>query len=221
VTGIVDWQQSIPGWANPKAFSPDGKSVVVLCGGQSIWFFDIETGTVKHEIQSADAPQRERWNDFAIAPQGQLLAIGGVDNVEKGSVDIWDFDGLGTAANSAPMKDGVAAPAQRWQLVGEQFEGTLEEVVSAMTELTAVQLQQHPANAPARLTILRRHVERLTEMHDLAMERYKAGQATQSQVLTVETELLKAQQQLLKEFPAAPSSATPKNDAPGRAQCMD
>jgi hypothetical protein len=52
---------------NPKAFSLDGKNVVVLCGGQSIRFFEAETGKVKHEIQSTKGG---RWNEFAITPQG-------------------------------------------------------------------------------------------------------------------------------------------------------
>jgi WD40 repeat protein len=105
-TGIKEWQQTIPGWGQPAAFSPDGKSVAVLCGGQSIRFLDTETGTVKHEIRSANSPQGGRWNDFAITPQGHILAIGGVDKERKGSVELWDFDGLGTAANSAPVNDG-------------------------------------------------------------------------------------------------------------------
>jgi hypothetical protein len=59
-----------------------------------------------HDIPSADSPQGGRWTDFAIAPQGHMLAIGGVDDEQKGSVELRDFDGIGTAANSAPVKDG-------------------------------------------------------------------------------------------------------------------
>jgi WD40 repeat protein len=106
VSGIMEWRHTVPSWAKHVAFSPDGNSVVVLCGGRSIRFLETETGKVKHEIRSADSPQGGRWNDFAITPQGHMLAIGGVDKLRKGSVQLWDFDGLGTAANSAPVKDG-------------------------------------------------------------------------------------------------------------------
>jgi hypothetical protein len=92
VSGITQWQQTVAGWANPKAFSPDGKSIAVLCGGQSIRFFDTETGTVKHEIKAADSPQGGRWNDFAIAPQNHMLAIGGIDPEKRGFVTVWDLD---------------------------------------------------------------------------------------------------------------------------------
>jgi WD40 repeat protein len=109
LSGITVWQRTIPGWANPKAFSPDGRSVAVLCGGQSIRFFEVETGVMMHEIRSADYAKGGRWHDFAIAPQGHILAIGGVDSERKGSVELWDFlwdfDGPGPPASSAPAKD--------------------------------------------------------------------------------------------------------------------
>lgn len=91
-TGIVEWQRTVPGWANPKAFSPDGKSVAVLCGGQSIRFFDAETGEMKHEIRSIDSHQGGRWNDFAITPQGHMLAVGGIDAEKRGFVTVWDLE---------------------------------------------------------------------------------------------------------------------------------
>ncbi|MHC4403026.1 MAG: hypothetical protein ACYTG0_25475, partial [Planctomycetota bacterium] len=87
----MDWMEMVPGWAKPVAFSPDGKSVAVLCGGGSIRFLETETGEVKHEIRPADSPQGGGWNDFAIAPQGHMLAIGGVDNERKGSVEVWSL----------------------------------------------------------------------------------------------------------------------------------
>jgi len=98
LSGITEWRQTVPGWAKPAAFSPNGKSVVVLCGGQSIRFLDAETGALKHEVRSADFPQGGRWSDVAIAPQGHRLAIGGVTKDKQGCVETWDF------------KEGPAAP---------------------------------------------------------------------------------------------------------------
>jgi hypothetical protein len=77
----------------PAAFSPDGKSVVVLCGGQSMRFLDAQSGKVAHEIRSADSPRGGRWKDFALSPQGHRLAIGGIDDEERGSVTVRDLDG--------------------------------------------------------------------------------------------------------------------------------
>jgi serine/threonine-protein kinase len=88
VTGVTQWQQKVTGWANPKAFSPDGKSVAVLCGKESIRFFDTETGTLKHEMKSGV----DRWNDFAIAAQGNMLVIGGTDAQKRGLVTVWDLE---------------------------------------------------------------------------------------------------------------------------------
>ena len=38
-SGIEEWLVTVPGWAKPVAFSPDGKIVAVLCGGRSIRFW--------------------------------------------------------------------------------------------------------------------------------------------------------------------------------------
>ncbi len=93
-TGIQEWKQTVSSWGQPVAFSPDGESVAVLCGGEAaIRFFDTETGTVKRNIGLADASQGARWNDFALLPQGRRLAIAGVDNSRQGTVEIWDFPG--------------------------------------------------------------------------------------------------------------------------------
>jgi len=89
-SAVEDWLVTVPGWAKPMAFSPDGKSVAVLCGGRSIRFLEIGTGTMKHEIRPADSLQDVRWDDFAITPQGHL-AIGGVDDEGKGSVEVWNL----------------------------------------------------------------------------------------------------------------------------------
>ena len=111
-SGVTQWLQTVPGSARRVAFSPDGKSVAVLCGRRSIRFLETEEGRLMHEIPSADSPQGGRWTDFAIAPQAHMLAIGGVDEdrpvgfLRKGSIELWDLDGFGSAANSAPVKDG-------------------------------------------------------------------------------------------------------------------
>ena len=111
-SGVTQWLQTVPGSARRVAFSPDGKSVAVLRGRRSIRFLETEKGRLMHEIPSADSPQAGRWTDFAIAPQAHMLAIGGVGErplagfLRKGSVELWDLDGHGTAANSAPVKNG-------------------------------------------------------------------------------------------------------------------
>jgi len=104
LSGITEWQQTIPGWAIPKGFSPDGKSVVVLCRGQLIRLVDTATGTVKHEIQAADSAQGGRWNDCFVSPQARALAIGGVDAEKRGFVEVWALDGASTNPQEAPPK---------------------------------------------------------------------------------------------------------------------
>jgi uncharacterized protein (TIGR03067 family) len=110
LSGITEWSQTFPGWANPKGFSPDGKSVLALCGGESIRFIKTETGEVQHEIKvagflPANPRQGPQWNDFAIAPLGHQLAIAGVDKERKGTIEIWNLSEPEATAKPAPKKD--------------------------------------------------------------------------------------------------------------------
>jgi WD40 repeat protein len=109
-TSEVVWQQTIPGWANPKAFSPDGSSVVVLCGRESIRFLETETGRIQLEIRSTDTPH-ERWFDFAITPRGPTLAISAeVERSLNGSIELWDIAGRDIAASSSAVSGAPSAP---------------------------------------------------------------------------------------------------------------
>ena len=109
-SAIEEWLVTVPGWAKPVAFSRDGKSVAVLCGGRSIRFLDVSTGAMTHEIQPAES-QDVRWYDFAMASQGHLLAIGTVDNKRTGraqravGVEVW-------STGSSDNGNAPASPAQ-------------------------------------------------------------------------------------------------------------
>jgi hypothetical protein len=76
-----------------------------------------EPNVTRAKPKLAEPREDVRWDDFAIAPQGRMLAIGAVANKRKGgaqrevSVEVWDVDGPGTASNSAHVKDGAAAPS--------------------------------------------------------------------------------------------------------------
>ncbi len=112
-SGVPEWLVTVPGWAKPVAFSPDGESVAVLCGERTIRFLETETGTMKHEIRPADSLQDRPWKDFAIAPQGHVLAIGAVDGERKGSVEVWSTkssDNIYPPAAAAPASTSPREP---------------------------------------------------------------------------------------------------------------
>ena len=119
------WQQPFSFSTAPRGFSPDGKSVAVLCDKRSIQFLDTETGKAMHEIRSADSGPGGEWNDFAIAPQANLLAIAGTDAQKQGFVEVW-----GTRSD-VPMKS-------------ETVDTAAEPVVKAVEKPT-----EKPAEKPA------------------------------------------------------------------------
>src|SRR5262249_16842091 len=106
-TGIVEWKQIIPGWAKPKAFSPDGQSVAVLCGGHQIRYYNTATGSQQQEIRPENTSEGGLWNDFDMASEAKTLITGGTDNQKRGSVTVWSNDpnsGLNRPAATRPPK---------------------------------------------------------------------------------------------------------------------
>ena len=88
-SGIVQWRRTNSGASKPVGFY-DG-AVLVLSGGQSMWFFELATGKILAEFNRKAGPQRGgRWNDFAIVKQGPMLVVGGEDDERKGNVEILD-----------------------------------------------------------------------------------------------------------------------------------
>ena len=58
-----------------------------------VQFFDTKTGKMMSDIRPDDPSNLERWNDISIAPQANLLAIGGVDAGKRGAARVWDLSG--------------------------------------------------------------------------------------------------------------------------------
>jgi len=144
MSGVEEWLVTVPGWAKPLAFSSDGRSLAVLCGGRSIRFLDVRTGAMKHEIQPDGSQQDVSWDDFALAPQGGLLAIGEVEK-QKGSVAVWSTraPGQSNADASEPIKNFTTEV--RVSTIACSGDGTLLAVANGSPTLT---LQQDGSSRP-------------------------------------------------------------------------
>ena len=88
-SGIEEWLVTVPGWAKPMSFLPDGSGLAVLCGGRSIHLLETASGITKHEIHPEASQPDYQWEDFAISPQSHTMVIAGIDKGQKASVEVW------------------------------------------------------------------------------------------------------------------------------------
>jgi WD40 repeat protein len=150
LSGVVGWQRTIPGWARPVVFTPDGKSVVALCGGKSIQSFDVATGEEQREIRAAEG---ERWTDLAIAPEGDTLAVGAVDNERRCFVNVLS---LGEATNAGADALGLrepTAPAAESHEFRQLQELEADDDASAATDPAEESDAANAPPAPAATTL--------------------------------------------------------------------
>ena len=98
LSGITDWQKTIPGWAFPKAFLPDGKCVAVQ-HGNAIEIVDTETGATKHELKPLGENAGEHWNDFAIVPAGTIFIGGNGADKMRGFLELWNLKDIVPGGN--------------------------------------------------------------------------------------------------------------------------
>ncbi|MGY8771431.1 MAG: hypothetical protein ACKVH8_23705 [Pirellulales bacterium] len=110
-------EKIIPGWIKSAQFTPDGHSIAILSGTESIKFLDSETGVMTHEIGSTNSPIDGKWNDFAMATASHKMVTGGVDKDGKGSIEIWEFErgnvGQPEPQTSLSNKDGIDHKSHR------------------------------------------------------------------------------------------------------------
>jgi WD40 repeat protein len=91
-SGIIDLRWLAPR-VRPIAFSPDGKLIAAFSAKSKLTLWDSTTGLPKCGIPPAAQSDGEEWECFAFAPQGKMLAIGGIDAEKRGFVEVWNLDG--------------------------------------------------------------------------------------------------------------------------------
>ena len=65
-------------------------------------------GSSKHEIQPAEAGSDVHWDDFAIARESPLFAIGAVNKEQNGSVEVWSTESNEKTRAPGPAKTSPA-----------------------------------------------------------------------------------------------------------------
>ena len=105
-SGTEELLVTVPGWAQPVAFADDGKTIAVLCGGQTLRFLDVETGAFLRELTPSEPVKELNWNDFAISPARQTVAIGVVKPGQRGGIEVWSL-----RSQSVPKAPATPVPA--------------------------------------------------------------------------------------------------------------
>ncbi len=92
---ITLWQRTVNISAEPVAFSPDGKNLLVGCGGVSMQFLDTQTGEQTLEVPRTEIYPQAYWMEFAIAAHAPALVISATDSDrrEPGFVTLWSIRG--------------------------------------------------------------------------------------------------------------------------------
>jgi WD40 repeat protein len=98
-SGVLFQEWPVPVAVRPLAFSADGKAVVSSSAKNGVTLWDA-SGKAIRTIGPGD--NRGRWDDFALSPRGNALAVGGVDADGRGVVEVWDLGGAATDARPAP-----------------------------------------------------------------------------------------------------------------------
>ena len=87
-SGVVHWRHTKSGGPEPVAFY-SGAVLAMGDRGQSMWFYQVEAGTVLSQLtRAADPVPGGRWNGFTFAKRGGMWVIGGEDADHKGSVEV-------------------------------------------------------------------------------------------------------------------------------------
>lgn len=89
-SGITKWLKPVSNSSKPVFFHGEG-ALVELYGRKSMGFRAQETGDLLALVNALSADSAAKWNDLVTAKRGHMLAIGGVDHEEKGTLQIWDF----------------------------------------------------------------------------------------------------------------------------------
>ena len=99
---VTLWQQGIDISAEPLAFSPDGKNVIVSGGGLSLRFLDTDTGELTRRFGGGDVYPKGYWMNFAVAPDSRTLVMSATDSnkTEPGVISVWKIRGRDETAES-------------------------------------------------------------------------------------------------------------------------
>jgi WD40 repeat protein len=125
-TGYEFWCNMLPSFGRGVTFSPQGKNVVAIADFNSpamtaIILMDAETGTRQQRIRTAGSTQKGFRLDFAIAPHGRKLVLGGANDGKSSKVEVWEFDDVEQTAEGSPAKSTTEAPARKSDSVSRQF----------------------------------------------------------------------------------------------------
>ncbi len=110
------WGVLEPNGAQVLGVTSDGKGIIILSAGLALRILDAASGKVSEEYRISDIRKGGKWNHGAILPQGNLVALKGVDQVGRATIDLIDLDGLRKqpVSDRLPTEDSGADLSGKW-----------------------------------------------------------------------------------------------------------
>ncbi|WP_425617748.1 protein kinase [Anatilimnocola sp. NA78] len=178
-SGTIIWAQSLRDTAGPLAYLGDSEwiavqLIAVLSVPRKLQLFDARTGTVWSEFRSQSVINAgaAEWSDLAIAPQAKLLALGGMDAYQRGTVELWLWEDV--PAGLTPPKPAATSPLQRQVLEAElrQAQALLKRTEAAYEAGIASRAEQQAARSKVEIL----EAELTGNVVDVAKVKLKAAQ---------------------------------------------
>jgi len=86
------WRVLEPDGVQVLGLTSDGKGIIILSASQALRILDAATGKTSEEYQLLNIRKGGKWNQGVVLPRGNLVALNGVDQEGRATIDLIDLE---------------------------------------------------------------------------------------------------------------------------------